>query len=64
MGDGPLDEQAIVVQTVDDERHIAIYSYATPRFSDPWREGGEVTASVLLLDTGVITDRYGWRLSA
>lgn len=63
-GGAEIDESAIVMQTVDTDRMIAIYSYETPRFADPWRCGGSRTLSVLLLDTGVVTDQYGSRLSA
>lgn len=57
-------DHAILVQTVDAERRIAIYTYAVPRFADPARDGGQRTAAVLQIDTGVITDQYGARLSA
>ncbi len=50
---------AIMVQTVCDERQIAIYSYAAPDHPE-----GQRTASVLQVDTGIITDQYGRRLSA
>lgn len=63
-GNAEIDQQAIVIQTVDTDRMIAIYSYETPRFADPWRCGGSRTLSVLLLDVGVMTDQYGQRLSA
>lgn len=50
---------AIVVQTVDRERQIAVYTYATSEHPE-----GQRTATVLQLDTGVITDQYGTRWSA
>lgn len=52
-------KQAIVVQTIDVERMLAIYTYAAPDHPE-----GQRTATALQMDTGVITDAYGRRLSA
>lgn len=58
---GPLEAATgeVLVQHVEPERDIVIYTYATPDHPEGFR-----TASVLQLDTGVITDAYGRRLSA
>lgn len=58
---GPLEAATgeVLVQHVEPEREIAIYSYAAPDHPEGFR-----TASVLQLGTGIITDAYGHRLSA
>lgn len=58
---GELEEATgeVLVQHVDPEREIAIYTHAASDHPEGFR-----TAFVLQLDTGAVTDAYGRRLSA
>lgn len=58
---GPLESATgeVLVQHIDPEREIAIYTHAASDHPEGFR-----TAFVLQLDTGVVTDAYGRRLSA
>lgn len=49
---------ALVVQTIEVDRAIAIYTHEAPDHPE-----GQRTATVLTLDTGEITDAYGRKLS-
>lgn len=55
----PANEPAILVQAIDVERSIAIYTHEAPSHPEGYR-----TFTVLQVDTGVMTDQYGHRLSA
>ena len=55
----PTGEPAILIQTADAERQIAIYTHEAPDHPEGCR-----TFAVLQVDTGTITDQYGRRLSA
>lgn len=54
-----VEEPSILVQTVEYDRQIAIYSYNAPDHPE-----GHRTLAVLQVDDGVVTDQYGRRLSA
>jgi hypothetical protein len=54
-----LDQLSIVVQVVEVEREIAVYTYDAPDHPEGYR-----TFAVLQVDDGVVTDQYGRRLSA
>lgn len=55
----PADELAILVQAVEEERQIAVYTHEAHDHPEGYR-----TFVVLQVDTGVVTDQYGRRLSA
>jgi hypothetical protein len=55
----PILSSAILVQTVDEDREIAIYTHEAPGHPNRFR-----TAFALLVDRGEIIDMYGYRLSA
>jgi hypothetical protein len=58
---GPLEAATgeVLIQTVEPAREIAIYTHRAPDHPEGYR-----TDYVLQLDTGVVTDAYGRRLSA
>lgn len=49
----------ILVQSVDEEREIVIYTHEAPQHPEGYR-----VAFALLPDRGEIVDPYGYRLSA
>ncbi len=54
-----LDALAILVQTAEYDRQIAVYTHDAPDHPEGYR-----TFAVLQVDDGVITDQHGRRLSA
>jgi hypothetical protein len=55
----PVLTSAILVQAVDEEREIAVYSHECLTHPEGYR-----TAFVLMIDRGEVVDQYGRRLSA
>lgn len=55
----PVLTSAILVQSVDVDREIAVYSHEAPTHPEGFR-----VAYALLVDRGEVVDQYGRRLSA